>query len=167
MSQIESLTGFLEQYMPTRAMQFFESAMEDATLVYSVKALGLGQRRLGVFRYTARLSWDRFPYRLCPPALVYALVFAWIDASRNNLYDELALGEPAVDIEFDEEKTGTLSITLELADEITITPDEAGEIPLAGKRWRLSYPEIHTATSGYLYAAAENGAPLGGGNGEG
>lgn len=161
MSQIESLTGYLEQHMPDRAMQFFESAMEDATLVYSVKALGLGQRRLGVFRYSARLSWDRFPYRQCPPALVYAMVFAWADTSRNHLYDELSLGEPAVDIEFDEEETSSLSITLELADEITITPDEAGEIVMAGKRWRLAYPDVHVATKGYLYAAATNGAPLG------
>ncbi|CAI1156553.1 P2 phage tail completion protein R (GpR) [Serratia entomophila] len=162
MSQIESLTTFFEQHMPPRAMQFFESAMQDATLVYSAKALGLGQRRLGVFRYNAALNWDRFPYRLCPPALVYALLFAWMEAHRNKLYDELALGEPTVDIEFDEEETGTLEILIELVDEITVTPDDGGEIPLSGKRWRLAYPETHTATKGYLYGAAENGAPLGG-----
>ncbi|RQM39128.1 phage tail protein [Erwinia psidii] len=161
MSQIESLTGFLSEHMPPRAMQFFESAIEDARLIYAVKALGLGQRRVGVFRYNAALSWDRFPYRLCPPALVYALLFAWMDAYRNALYDALTLGEPTVDIEFDDEQTGSLSIVIELADEITITPDDGGEIPLSGHRWRLAQPETWTAETGWLYASDQTGAPLG------
>lgn len=162
MSQIESLTAFLDKTMPPRAMQFFASEINDAHLMHAAKALGLGQRRIGIFRYNALLTWDRFPYRECPPALVYALVFAWIEQHRNSLFDELNLAEPVVDIEFDDEKTGSLAITIELADEITITPDEQGEIPINEKLWRLEYPEIWTATQGYLYAASETGAPLNG-----
>lgn len=163
MSQIESLTAYLEQNMPPRAMQFFNSEINDAHLMHAAKAMGLGQRRIGLFRYNALLSWDRFPYRECPPALVYALFFAWIEQYRNTFYDELELAEPTVDIEFDEEKTGSLAITIELADEITITPDDKGEIPIGDQRWRLETPEIWTATQGYLYAASEGtGAPIDG-----
>ncbi|OCJ43450.1 phage tail protein [Serratia sp. 14-2641] len=162
MSQLEHLTAFVQANMPTRAMQFFESAIDDGHLVYSYKDLGLDQRRLGIFRYNAVLSWDRFPYRICPPALVYGLVFAWVKDHRNTFYDELTLAEPTVDIEFDEEETGSLSITIEVADAVTVSVDENGEIPLAGKRWKLKYPDTWTATQGKLFAASENGAPLGG-----
>ncbi|WP_411705643.1 phage tail protein [Edaphovirga cremea] len=161
MSQIESLTDFLTENMPPRAMHQFVSEIQDATLPPAAKALGLGQRRLGIFRYNAALSWGRFPFRECPPALVYALLYAWIEQYRNPLYDEMRLGAPDVDIEFDDEMTGSLSIVIELADEVTVIEDPEGPIPIGNKRYRLANPDIWTAKRGWMYAAGSTGAPLG------
>lgn len=162
MSQIEQLTAFFNANMPPRAMQYFESIIDDGRLIYAYKDLGLNQRQLGLFRYNAVLSWDRFPYRLCPPALVYGLVFAWVKDHRNALYDELTLSEPVVDIEFDTDDTGSLMVTIEVADTVSVCMDEAGEIPLAGKRWRLQYPETWIATQADLSPIS---APVGGKHG--
>ncbi|MFJ5422265.1 phage tail protein [Pectobacterium parvum] len=160
MSQIESLTAFLSHNLPERVMHQFESALDNAELIPSPKALGLEQRRIGVFRYQAILNWGSFPYRICPPAQVYALVLAWLADSRNALYDELELSPPSVDIEFDEELSSPLEIVVELADSINIRPSETGDIPFGGKRWELADPELWTALSGALYAADASGAPL-------
>ncbi|AJJ55773.1 P2 phage tail completion R family protein [Yersinia pseudotuberculosis IP 32953] len=160
MSQIESLTAFLTEYLPERAMQQFESAIDNAELIPAPKALGLDQRRLGIFRYHAVLNWGAFPYRLCAPAEVYALVLAWLDSCRNDIYDELELTAPSVDIEFDEENSSPLEIVVELADSINIRVDEKGRIPLRGQRWSLVNPDIMIATGGWLFAGGAVSAPL-------
>lgn len=160
MSQIESLTAFLTECLPERAMQQFESAIDNAELITAPKSLGLNQRRLGIFRYHAVLNWGAFPYRICAPAEVYALVLVWLDSHRNDVYDELELAGPTVDIEFDEENTSPLEIVVELADSVNIREDENGNIPLRGKRWSLVNPEIMIATGGRLFAGGAMGAPL-------
>lgn len=93
MSQLESLTAFITANLPPDAMQMFSSSMEDCELVRNAKALGNNQRRIGVLTYTARLSWDDFPYRKYSPGLIYALVLAWVDEFANELRDELKLAD--------------------------------------------------------------------------
>ncbi|NHB87183.1 phage tail protein [Photorhabdus tasmaniensis] len=160
MSQIESLTEFLIEHMPPRAMQQFSSAVDNASLIPAAKNLGLDQRRLGIFRYTAVLNWGDFPYRICPPARLYALVLIWIEQFSNELYEELDVAAPTVDIEFDEEFTSPLEITLELADSVDICLSEDGDILIDEKRYSLANPALWTATRGWLYATDQNGAPL-------
>ncbi|EOD4100859.1 TPA: phage tail protein [Yersinia enterocolitica] len=159
MSQIESLTAFLTENLPERAMQQFESAIDSASIMTVPKGLGLDQRRLGIFRYHAVLNWGAFPYRICAPAEVYALVLVWLDSYRNEIYDELELAEPTVDIEFDEENSSPLEIVVELADSINIRVDENGSIPFKGQRWSLVNPEIMIATGGRLFSGGPSGEP--------
>ncbi|EET6448346.1 phage tail protein, partial [Escherichia coli] len=48
MNQLESLTAFITENLPSDAMQFFMSSQEDAQLIRSQKALGNDQIRMGV-----------------------------------------------------------------------------------------------------------------------
>ncbi|WP_208950150.1 phage tail protein [Rahnella sp. ChDrAdgB13] len=146
MSQLDDLTAFLTANLPPDAMQMFQSTMDDCEITRSGKALGLGQRRVGVFRYNGRLSWDNFPYRRYSPGVVYALVLAWIEDHANELHDELNLADPTVDPEFDDEDACILEIVVALADPIIITPTDNGAVPFRGKRWDVVNPEIWTAT---------------------
>lgn len=145
MSQLESLTAFITDHLPPEAMQMFSSSMDDCELVRSGKALGNGQRRIGVLTYSARLSWDNFPFRLCSPGLVYALVIAWMNDYANALRDELKLAEPTVDPEFDDEGSCILDVVIGLADPLIIREQEGGPIPYGGKRWDIVNPEIWVA----------------------
>jgi hypothetical protein len=164
MNQIESLTAFISQNLPDRAQFAFQSVIEDCEILRSAKARGKEQKRIGVMRYNAVLSWDRFPYRECSPGVVYALVLTWLSDHANDLRTEMELPDPTVDPEFDDETACILSVVVSVVDEIVIKPSDTGPIPSKGQRWDLVYPEIWTATDGRLYAAAESGAPLGGGS---
>lgn len=146
MNQIESLTAFITENLPPNVMQVFESGMDDCELQRNSKALGLGQKRIGVLRYNARLSWDRFPFRVCSPGEVYALVITWINEHANELRDTLQLADPTVDPEFDDEGYCILEVVVPLVDEIILKPSDTGTIPAQGKRWDVVYPEVWTAT---------------------
>ncbi len=145
MTQLESLTAFITANMPERAMTMFQSSMDDCELTPALKGLGLDQKRIGYLRYSAVLSWDDYPYRLCSPAQLYALVLAWIVDHSNALYDELKLTPPTVDPEFIDESTAMVQIAVPVADEIILRQSPDGEIPQGGKRWSVVYPEVWTA----------------------
>lgn len=145
MSQLESLTAFITGNLPPEAMQMFSSSMDDCELVRSAKALGNNQTRIGVLTYSARLSWDNFPFRRYSPGLIYALVIAWMNEHANELRDELKLAEPTVDPEFDDEGSCILDVVIGLADPLVIRQTEDGPIPYKGKRWDIVNPEIWVA----------------------
>lgn len=145
MSQLESLTAFITENLPADAMQMFSSSMDDCELMRSAKGLGNDQRRIGVLTYSARLSWDNFPFRKYSPGLVYALVLAWVDEHANELRDELKLPDPTVDPEFDDEGTCILDVVVALADPLIIREQESGPIPFRDKAWDLVNPEIWVA----------------------
>ena len=145
MSQLESLTAFITDNLPPDAMQMFSSSMDDCELVRSAKALGNNQTRIGVLTYSARLSWDNFPFRRYSPGLIYALVIAWANEHANELRDELKLAEPTVDPEFDDEGSCILDVVIGLADPLVIRQTEDGPIPYKGKRWDIVNPEIWVA----------------------
>ncbi|MCT2387307.1 phage tail protein [Erwinia pyrifoliae] len=155
MNQMESLTAFIEENMPPRAMQMFLSAMDDCELIRSEKGIGLGQRRIGILRYSVVLVWDDFPYRICPPARLYALVLCWVKEHANALRDELKLPDPVVDPEFNDDGTASIQVTVVVADEIILRPAESGAVPLNGQRWDVVYPELWTAEEGEVFTRSE------------
>lgn len=155
MTQLESLTAFLTEHLPPRTMQMFLSAMDNCELVSAAKAMGLNQRRVGYLRYDAIVSWDDFPYRICPPALLYALVLAWVDDYGNELRDTLKLPPPTVDPEFIDEQTAMIQITVPVADEIILRETPDGPIPLKEKRWSVVYADVWTAETGEVIPRRE------------
>ncbi|HEJ0093608.1 TPA: phage tail protein [Citrobacter freundii] len=146
MSQLESLTAFITANLPPDAMQMFSSVMEDCELTRNAKAMGNNQRRIGVLTYTGRLSWDNFPFRKYSPALIYALVLAWVDEFANELREELRLDDPKVDPEFDDEGACILDVVVPLVDPLVLREAENGPIPYKGKRWEIVDPEIWEAS---------------------
>ena len=145
MNQIESLTAFITANLPSDVMQMFESCQESCELIRSCKALGLKQRRIGLLRYDASLTWDRFAFRVCSPGLVYALVLSWVSEHANEFHQQLQLPDPTVDPEFDDEGYCILQVVVPMADPIILREDESGNVPANGKRWSLVEPEIWMA----------------------
>ena len=95
--------------------------------------------------YSARLSWDNFPFRKYSPGLIYALVLAWVDEHANELRDEMKLADPTVDPEFDDEGTCILDVVVGLADPVIIREVADGPIPFRDKSWDIVNPEIWVA----------------------
>ncbi|WP_353242268.1 phage tail protein [Providencia sp.] len=160
MNQLEKLVQFLNENVPEWVMQKTNLYMDDGKLSRDSKALGLDQRRFGIFKYTAILDWDSFPYKEYPPANIYAMILGWLDEHGNELRDELNLADPDVDINFDEEYTSPMVISIELAESINGVPDENGDILYRGQRWKLDNPETYTAIFGTLHSIDKSGAPL-------
>ncbi len=67
MTQLASLTAFIENNLPARARIPFTSDMDDITLLPFTKSLGHGQLCTQVRKYTAFLRWDAWPYRQLHP----------------------------------------------------------------------------------------------------
>ncbi|MBD9643612.1 phage tail protein [Pantoea sp. PNT02] len=155
-SQLDSLTGFLNEFMPARAMQSFTSEMANLKTIPAAKELGLGQVRLSVIRYDAELIWERFPYRECDPRLLMALLEVWLAAGeeKRELFGRVGItnADPDWDIELIDEETAIVAVTVPMAEALIIVPDEAGNIPYQGGRYRLANAEIWTALSALVYA---------------
>lgn len=162
-TQLESLTAFFRANVPERAMQSFSSLIDEMRIVPAERDLGMGQYRQAVIRYSAQLAWERFPYRLCPPQLLVALLKAWLDDYGSDVMDELdiSFADPEWDVSVEDEETAVVVLTVPLVEELVIRQDENGAIPWRGERWSLADPEVLTAFSAAIYGADTAAAPVG------
>ena len=154
-SQLELLTSFIKSEMPPRAMQSFTSEMTGLKTIPAARDMGLGQVQLSVIRYDAELIWERFPYRECDPRLLMALLEVWqaTDTEDRDLFGQVGItnADPDWDIELIDEEAAIVSVTVPMAERLIIVPDENGQIPYQGGRYRLADPEIWTALSAMIY----------------
>lgn len=147
MSQLKQLTDFLIANMPKRAMQGFDSQMDEITFIPAQRDNGLGQYRLAIIRYNAVLTWERYPYREHDPKILMALFMSWLTEDERGLLEETGIDSelPEFDIETIDQETAIMVVTLPMAEELNMIPDTKGEIPFDGQRWRLAEPDIWTA----------------------
>lgn len=162
-TQLQSLTAFFRENVPGRAQLSFDSVIDDMQVLPAAKDYGQGQCRMAVIRYNALLSWERFPYRVCAPQLLFALLEAWLDDHSDPVMDEVGItdADPDWDVSVESEETATIVLTMPLLEELVVVEDEKGEIPWQGTRWRLVEPEVWTALSGAVYGNDDAGAPVG------
>lgn len=162
-TQLDSLTDFMMANVPKRAMNNFDSVMDELAFTPAAKDLGLDQYRQAVIRYDAVLSWERFPYRECDPRLLMSLLAAWLDEADRDLFDEIGItdADPQWDISVEDEKTATVVLSVPMAEELVIRRDEKGEIPWRGERWTMADAEIWTALTATIYSVDTTGATVG------
>lgn len=162
-THLDSLTDFFTRNVPKRALLGFDSQIDGMQVISAAKDLGNDQHRLSVVRYDALISWERFPFRLVAPQLLIALLEVWLDEVASPLLDEsgIANTDAQWDVTLEDAETATVVLTIPLADELVIKPDETGDIPYRGERWSLVEPEIWTALSATIYGADESGAVVG------
>lgn len=159
MSLLDSLTAFVKSNMPERAMEGFESLMDEVRFVPAARDLGAGQYRLAVMEYTATLAWERFPYRICPPQLVMALLLAWYQNEGAAAMDAINMDWefPELDVELIDDETAIVVVTARMSEPLDLLEDAAGEIPFDGRRWTLATAEIWTAERATLFFGSGNG----------
>lgn len=161
-SRLDSLTTFFSSNLPERAMMAFTSEMDDMQVIPAQKDLGLNQYRLSILKYDAIFTWERFPYRICDPRLLFALLTAWSDDETQNLLAQVGISEsePDWDISLDTQEYASVVLTVPLAEELCIVQDNNGPIPFDGKRWSLAELQVWTATEGLILGADTTGAPV-------
>lgn len=159
MSLLDSLTKFITGNMPKRAMDGFDSLMDEVRFVPAARDLGAGQYRLAIMQYTATLTWERFPYRICPPQLVMALLLAWYQNEGAEAMDAINVDweQPDLDVEIIDNETAIVVVTAQMSDPLDLEEDEAGEIPLDGRRWKLTEATIWTAEQATLFFGSGDG----------
>lgn len=159
MSLLDSLTGFVKGNMPKRAMEGFDSLMDEVRFEPAARDLGAGQYRLAIMKYTATLTWERFPYRLCDPQLVMALILAWYqtDGAEAMTLINVDYELPDIDVEIIDVETAIVVVTATLSESLDLVEDEAGQIPFDGKRWRLASPSTWVAENATLLAGTGGG----------
>lgn len=159
MSLLESLTQFITSNMPERAMDGFESLMDEVRFVPAARDLGAGQYRLAIMQYTATLAWERFPYRICPPQIVMALLLAWYQNAGAAAMDDINVGweMPDMDVEIIDDKTAIVVVTAQMAEPLDLVEDAGGPIPFDGRRWAPADAEVWTAEQARLFFGNGNG----------
>lgn len=157
MSQLKELTDFIVTNMPPRAMQGFDSQMDEVVFIPAQRDNGLGQYRLAIIRYNAVLTWERYPYREYDPKILMVLFMSWLTQDERGLLEEVGLDSelPEFDIETIDKETAIMVVTLPMAEELNLVPDPKGEIPFDGQRWRLAEPDIWTAEEMTIIPATE------------
>lgn len=147
MSQLTALTDFLIANMPRRAMQGFDSQMDEIAFIPAQRDTGLGQYRIAIIRYNAVLTWERYPYREYDPKILMALFMSWLCQDERTLFEETGIGAelPEFDIETIDQETAIMVVTLPMVEELNLVPDPKGQIPFDGQRWKLANPEVWTA----------------------
>ncbi|MRT10786.1 phage tail protein [Enterobacteriaceae bacterium RIT711] len=159
MSLLDSMTGFVRSNMPERAMEGFDSLMDEVRFVPAARDLGAGQYRLAIMHYTVTLEWVRFPYRVCDPQLVMALLLVWYmseaAAAMGSINTDYEL--PEIDVEKLDEETAIVLVTGSLAEPLDLTEDPEGPIPLDGRRWRLAQSSVWVAEHATLFFGSGDG----------
>jgi hypothetical protein len=154
-SQLDKLTDFVLENLPdwackNRSVMFLPFAAEQ-TMMSVKRDMGLGLQ-IAIVKYEAVLSWERFPFRKLDPLTVYALVSVWLEEHSDPLRDQLELrNEPDTDIEILDEDNAIFSISIEVAETLSLMEDPKGPIPYRGKRWRVDTVPIWTAETAFLY----------------
>lgn len=163
MSQLDALTRFVTQHLPSRVMQGFDSFMDEVRFISAQRDLGAEQYQLAVMKFDAVLSWERWPYRECDPRALCALLLVWLADQDEQAFMDAGLDMelPTLDIDIIGQETATVVVTVKMAESLTIIEDSAGIIPFDGKRWRLAEPQIWFASQANIFGADETGAPIG------
>ena len=146
MSLIHELTTFLKENLPTPIFrgQKFSSFMDNLEIdrCFSLITNSPAQQLIcAKLKYDAVITFDEFPYRTYDPALVFALVMAWLESKNSN--DERFDGiNPDIDVSENDEQTAYLMISVPLFEEITLIENENGSIPHNGRRYQLGATDI-------------------------
>lgn len=159
-SRIASLERFFKENVPVRAMQSFNSVIDDLQYIPAQKDLGLDQYRLAIIRSSAVLAWEQFPFRECDPRLLLALLTVWLaNHDDRDLFRQAGVtgDSPQWDISVDDERTATVVLTVPLIEELCITKDVNGAIPFDGCKWRLAVPDLWIASSGNVFTSRTEG----------
>lgn len=152
-TQLDSLTAFFMQNVPERAGRGFDSQIDGMKVISAARDVGNGQYRLSVLRYTALLSWERFPFRLVDPQLLVALLEVWMDEHAAPVLEETGIEntEADWDVTLEDEETATVVLSIPLADELVIWSAKAAVSilsPVARAMWPgcvRSWPRMKTS----------------------
>ncbi|AYC17707.1 hypothetical protein DZA65_00801 [Dickeya dianthicola] len=163
MSKLDDLTTFVSTHLPPRVMQGFDSFMDEVSFIPARRDLGEDQYQLAVMKFDAVLSWERWPYRVCDPRNLCALLLVWQEGQDDVPYMDAGLDMelPTLDVDVRDQDSAIVVVSLQLAESLAIVADDNGIIPFDGRRWRLTSPEVWQATSGHLFGAGDDGAEVG------
>ena len=146
MSLITELTKFLKDNLPGAVYrgQKFTSFMDNLEIDRVFKLVTKQPRTqllCAKLKYDAVITFDEFPYRICDPCLVFALVMCWLE-NKNRDDAQFDNVNPDIDVSENDEHTAYLMIAVPLSEDITLIEDESGSIPYKDKRYRLGNASV-------------------------
>ncbi|MBQ4797354.1 phage tail protein, partial [Pectobacterium versatile] len=69
----------------------FDSFMDEVSFIPARRDLGEDQYQLAVMKFDAVLSWERWPYRVCDPRNLCALLLVWQEGQDDVPYMDAGL----------------------------------------------------------------------------
>ncbi|ENL7332371.1 phage tail protein [Escherichia albertii] len=142
-TQLNALTDYLISKLPPKISSCLDSWMEDATLKYAPRDMGL-YHEMAQLQFNAVLSFEKLPFVVFPPAALFCLVTGWL-SDHDARREDLELPDPALIIGESAEDVADVEITVKFNCPLCVREDEQGLIEWQGRRWSLAEPEIWTA----------------------
>ncbi|WP_417762184.1 phage tail protein [Shewanella sp.] len=134
----------LNQMQPMIRPNQLDAWQERGQLIMNGEDLGNEGFLVANWRYTAVIQIEQLPQKRFDPYNLLAMVAAWIS---ENDYQRDDYSMPDADIDIDEISSDNVTVTIELQlqDDVQIIPDETGPIIYNGERYRVAIVQIDVA----------------------
>lgn len=159
---LAELTAAIRAVLPHKCRPHLDSWMENGTISLQPRDMGTGVN-VGQLQYDAVFSIEALPFRAYDPAIVLAVVAAWLQ-DNDDIREQLELGDPQYVVTPNDDDTADLEITVTFSEPLRLVPDDNGPVNYGGKRWSVQQYDIFVAESGTITAGSLPPGPLNGGD---
>lgn len=157
---LAELTAAIRAALPHKCRQHLDSWMENGTISLQPRDMGTGVN-VGQLQYDAVFLVENLPFREFNPAIVLAVVAAWLQ-DNDDIREQLSLPDPQFEVTPLDDNTADVSVSVTFSEPMQLVEDDAGPVPYDGRRWRVEGYIINTAEDGHVYAGSLPGGPLDG-----
>jgi len=155
---LHALTEAVSAALPQKCRADLESWMENGSLQICPIDMGLGVN-VARLQYDALFLIERLPFRVVDPAIILAVVAAWLQDYDTDR-EMMNLPDPSYAVVQNDDNTADLEISIQFSEPLRLVPDEAGPVPYQGQRYRVASYEIWIAEHGTLAVGNLPPAPL-------
>ncbi|MEB3457140.1 phage tail protein [Pasteurella multocida] len=142
----QQLTEFLLTKLPERYHAHFHAWIENGKLLNQGKRVTDAGIEIAHIQYDAVLFFDEFPFREISAQKIMAEIQIWLN-ENDYLRDVLDEYETPFELEIINDDVADLAFTISFQEPLTAVEDDAGDLEIDGKKYRLDEIEINIVNS--------------------
>ncbi|WP_429134264.1 phage tail protein [Aeromonas hydrophila] len=149
---LQGLHTELLRVLPAKCHKCLDSWMESGTVRLEPKDQGVSGVDVAWLTYHAVFSLEALPFRDFDPAILLAVVAAWVQ-EHDDYRERFDLPDPTYAVVPADEHTADVEIELQFIEPLSLVADPAGPVRYAGKTWTVAQSEVWFAEHITLHVA--------------
>ncbi|MCS3460499.1 hypothetical protein M2367_002669 [Aeromonas sp. BIGb0445] len=134
---LQALHTELLRVLPPKCHKRLDSWMENGTIKLEPKNMGPTGSNVGWLTYQAVFTVEQLPFRDLDPAILLAVVAAWVQ-EHDDYREDFELPDPEYAVTPNDEQTADLEIQLAFAEPLRLIEQADGPIHWLGKHWQVA-----------------------------